>query len=320
MHLKNNKSNSNGKRVEEQLQDHVADGKLFEHKAANISHNSQHKNCKVELIGSISISQLKESYVNIMTLHKDQLLASKSGSNNLYLYSTDGQHLSTVTAPGKLCDVAWTPHHNIVCTVNDSNDVILLSHKGDVISKTSLANPQKFDVTADGFIHLADREDGIFESTDGGITWLRLFQPPEDWQCYQVIKVLSDHGSDKYWTLECNDEQKCIRLYTRMRQSSGQIIVSHREINLTSVDGSYINLANSKLAYDYGTDTVYLSDLLKSTVHAFSSTGKYLCQILSPRDINYPCKLTVDEKYHKLYIGQRCGAVQVFKCDKLLTN
>ena len=155
-----------------------------------------------QLLRNITIDQFEGWNVNILSLFNDKLLVSGSGLSQLFIYSREGRHLSTITTSDndKLCDATWTPRGNIVYTTLDSNKVVVMSESGKVITThKKMTSPQRLSVSNDDIIYLADWETGVFQSTDDGDSWSLVFKLTDEWHCRQVIKVTTDH-SDDFWT------------------------------------------------------------------------------------------------------------------------
>ena len=47
----------------------------------------------------------------------------------------------------------------------------------------------------------------VYQSTDDGLTWTRMFNITDGWECRQVIKVSTDSNTDVLWTLVGSDEE-----------------------------------------------------------------------------------------------------------------
>ena len=262
---------------------------------------------------NFTVDQLEGYRVNILPVFNDKLLLSGYGLSQLFIYSHEGRHLSTITINDndKLYDAAWTPRGNIVYTTCNCNKVVVMSESGEVISTHTQVTAPQYVSVSNHIIYLADRETGVYQSTDDGITWNHVFKSTDGWHCWQVIKVTTDH-SDDFWTLERSDKNKHLRVYSvNRRHSDGN--VTWRDINVPTTDGKPINLLYSSLSYD-GNMNIFLSDCHNKAVHVFSVNGQYHCQLLSSHHINHrPCRLAADKKDQLLYVGQDESVVEVFK-------
>ena len=250
-------------------------------------------------------------------MFNDKLLVSR-GLSQLFIYSREGRHLSTITTNDndELWDATWTPRGNIVYTIWHSNKVVVMSESGKVITThTHMTLPRYLSVSSDDIIYLADSQTGVYQSTDDGVSWSLVFKSTDGWHCDQVIKVTTDH-SDDFWTLEQSGEYPNINNHLRVysvdrRRSDGN--VTWRDINVPTTDGKHIDLSYSSLSYD-GNMNIFLSDYYNKAVHVLSVNGQYHCQLLSSHHIeNVPCRLAVDKERQLLYVGQNEGVLGVFK-------
>ena len=265
------------------------------------------------LLLNFVVDQLKEYSVTILSVFNDKLLVSCDGLSP-FIYSCEGRHLSTITNKDdyELWDATWTPRGNIVYTTYHSKKVVAMSEFGKVITtSTQMTLPRYLSVSSDDIIYLADMETGVYQSTDDGVSWSLVFKSTEGWHCWQVIKVITDH-SDDFWTLEYNDNNYHLRVYSvDRRHSDGN--VTWRDINVPTTDGQHINLLASRLSYD-GYNTIFLSDWDNKAVHVLSVNGQYHCQLLSSQHLkNLPCRLAVDKERQLLYVGQDNGIVEIFQ-------
>ena len=248
-------------------------------------------------------------------MFNDKLLVSCDFFSQLFIYSREGRHLSTITTNNndKLYDATWTPRGNIVYTTQLSNKVVMMSESGKVITThTQMTEPRYLSVSYDNIIYLAVLKTGVYQSTDDGVSWSLVFKSTDEWHCWQVIKVTTDH-SDDFWTLEkSNNDKYHLRVYSVDRRlSDGN--VTWRDIYVPTTDGKHINLRYSRLSYD-GNMNIFLSDRDNKVVHVFSENGQYHCQLLSSHHIEKkPWRLAIDKERQLLYIGQSGGVVGVFE-------
>ena len=268
-----------------------------------------------QLLLNFTVNHLKRYDVNILSVFNDKLLVGCDGLSELYVYSCEGCHLSIITINDNdmLRDAAWTPNGNIVYTAWNSKKVVLISESGKVITTyTKMIDPWNFNVSNDGIIYLADREIGLYQSTDDGVNWSLVFKSTDGWRFKQVIKVTTDH-SDDFWTLEkSNNYNWHLRVYSMDRRSADGN-VTWRDINFPTTDGKHIDMSRSRLVYD-GNKNIFLNDIYNKAVHVLSVHGQYHCQLLSSNHLeNQPCGLTADSKRQLLYIGQMKGVVGMFK-------
>ena len=249
-------------------------------------------------------------------MFNDKLLISSIGLPCLFIYSREGHHLSSVSTMTTinrdlLCDATWTPRGNIVYTTGYYNQkVVVMSESGKVISTHKLVIPLDLSVCNDDIIYLADVR-GVFQSTDDGVSWNRVFKP-DGWDCEQVIKVTTDY-SDDYWTLGQSGHKHYLRVYSVDRRRSDGII-TWRDINITRTDDKLVALSG-KMSYD-GNKNIFLSDYHNKTVHVLSVNGQCHFQPFSSHYFKVgPLRLAVDSGSQQLYVGQEGGVVEVFKLN-----
>ena len=258
---------------------------------------------------------LKGDSVDILSVFNDKLLVSSDCLSQLFIYSREGRHLSTITIrdDAKLWDATWTPCGNIVYTTQTSNEVVAMSESGKVITKhIQMKQPRCLSVSNDDIIYLADLETGVHQSTDDGVSWSLVFKSSDGWSCGQVIKVTTDHCNE-FWTLEGSDNGNLhLRVYSVDRRHS-DVKVTWRDINVPTTDGKHIDLSYSRLSYD-GNMNIFFNDNQNKAVHVLSVNGQYHCQLLSSHHIkNTPYRLAVDKERQLLYVGQEESVVGLYE-------
>ena len=267
-----------------------------------------------QLLTNFTVKKLKGEDVDILSVFNDKLLVSCDGRCQLFIYSCEGRHLSTITTIDMLFDATWTPRGNIVYTTYYSHKVVVMSESGKIITThTQMTSPHYLSVSSDDIIYLADSKTGVYQSTDDGVSWSLVFKSTDGWHCRHVIKVTTDH-SDDFWTRESSDNNNYhLRVYSvDRRRSDGN--VTWRDINVPTTDGKHIDLSvYSRLSYD-GNMNIFLTDYDNKAVHVLSVNGQYHCQLLSSHHFkNTPWRLAVDKERQLLYLGQWESVVGVFK-------
>ena len=268
----------------------------------------------LQLLRNFICDRLKGWGATILSVFNDKLLVSCYERSQLFIYSREGCHLSTITTNDvdKLCDATWTPRGNIVYTTCNSKKVVVMSESGKVItSHIQMTDPRYLSVSNDDTIYLADRKAGVYQSADEGISWSLVFKSTDRWYSWQVIKVITDH-SDDFWTLERSDGDYHLRVYSVDKRRSGDN-VTWRDIDVTTNTGKQIVSLDSRLSYD-GNVNIFLSDYYNKVIHVFSVNGQYLCQLGSSHLVNnIPYGLAVDKERLLLHVGQVMSVVKVFK-------
>ena len=269
---------------------------------------------------SFTINLLKGKSVNILSVLNDKLLVSCNNSHELFTYCHEGSYLSTITLKEKheLYDATWTPCGNIVCTTENifGVKVFVMSECGEIITThTQMSTPLCLSVSNNNIIYLADFEDGIYQSSNDGVTWSLSFKPTKKEHCSQVIKV-TDDDCDDFWTLwaknACNlwRYKGSLSVYSIDRRLSDGKIKTSRNITIPSIDGEKIDLLQSKMSYD-GYMNIFLSNWGSNAVHVLSADFKYQSQLL--RSKNTPMKLAIHNERPLLYVGQWDGLIEVFE-------
>ena len=92
----------------------------------------------------------------------------------------------------------WTPRGNIVYTTY-SFKVVAILESGKVMTCTSMPDQRRFHVSNDNIIYFADCSNGVYQTTNEGVSWSLTFKSPTRWQCCEVIKITSEH-SDNFWS------------------------------------------------------------------------------------------------------------------------
>ena len=133
--------------------------------ASRVTSAKHTRNFTAEQIGSVGRG------VTVLSVSSDgRLLVGQWGDRQLHVYSIDGSHVTSITLPNgdTVLDAVWTLRGNIVCAT-DSNKVVVVTQRGDVIHQTQLHSvPLCLSVSADDVIYLADYQTGVYQSTDDG--------------------------------------------------------------------------------------------------------------------------------------------------------
>ena len=263
----------------------------------------------------IIVSEMQEPSSNgnvcIVSVHNNKLIITHEGSTHLYVLDVTGNLLSTLFVADRLFDVTWTPRGDMVYSTCDSHQVVTISEAGDVIGLMQMKDPRCFSVSNDDVIYIADWQNGIFQSTDGGMTWCHTFSLPEEKQCIQVIKVTTEAG-DVFWVLEKFAVYSRLRIYSITENQSTSGDITWRDVDLMTSRGLRIVLSwNSRLTYDGG-KLMFLTELENSAVHVLSVDGVYQHQLLSSEDVSTPYGLSVDRHRKLMYVGPSKGVVKVF--------
>ena len=262
------------------------------------------KSC--QLLHSFVVDQLKSKPVNLLSSFNNKLLVSRKKSSKLFIYSQEGCYLSTITIDtnDKLHDAMWTPRGNIVYTTYSFKVVVILE-SGKVMNCTSLSKPSRLHISNDDIIYVADADNGVYQTTNEGVSWSLTFKSPIGWKCYEVIKITSEH-SDDFWSKGIKDTKWQIYIHSVNREGvDGSVTQS--AINLP--EDQKIQLEGSRLSYDNNMN-IFVSDKDNNAVHMFSKNNQY--QVLLSDQIKHPYKVHVDKDSQLLYVGEH-GVVKVFQ-------
>ena len=245
--------------------------------------------------------------VEILSVFNSKLLISRIDFSQLFIYSHEGRHVSTITieADERLWDASWTPRGNVVYATR-SNKVAVMSASGKVFNTTQkqMIEPRHFSISNDDIIYLCDIMEGLYQSTDDGFSWNLVFRPTNGWHFWQAIKVTTSN-SDDYWIKEWNDNMKW-RFGVYKRRFGGK--VTWREVNVPSPDGLQLSMA-----YD-GNMNIFFSDNKEKSVYLLLVNSQHHCRLLSSHHIKYTTKrLAVDRKRKVLYIGQDYSLLDVYE-------
>lgn len=241
----------------------------------------------VELHGEIVIDQLetRSKCVDILSVSSSgELLVASTSDRLLYVYDTgnNGQHLSSIPTyrNDSLYDATWTPQGNIVYTSETNstkrNKVVTLTRNGDVIAQTKLNDARRLSVSADGAIYVACAKDGVYQSTDDGVTWCHAFKSPDRCELLHVIKVSTDFDADTFWSIETKPVPT-LREYTLEKSNiNNNNKLKWRKVALT--DGEFRSKWNPiQMAFDGRTNlfAMWLGTNNRTKVLAYSGGANY---------------------------------------------
>ena len=276
---------------------------------------------------SFVISELSDKQLGISALsvnNKKILVGSysdKEEDSYIYSYNTNGDKLSTFNCQSKLLSATWINDFQFICSiayesariVSDNGDITLvpLTLKYPQSIYVSLTNPE--------FIYLADWQNGLYHSVDGGKTWSLVFNLPEKCYLRQAIPLIQNDNEDKqiFWTrTEINWNfylQECV--------VDKQGKTTWRDINLTTQTGNIIHLNScSMMAYDEN-DTIFVSSPKNNAVYGFSAkSGKQDVALSIKEGLDGPSGLAINNEYKLLYVGNKKGVVKVFNLARTVSS
>lgn len=194
------------------------------------------------MIATITVKQVADAKccVDIMSISKNgELLVGSSwntkSENFLHIYDTEGRHISTVKNlhghNNYVHDATWTPRGNIVFTIRKQPaQVMTVTRTGDVVATTKMNDALQLSVSADDVIYVACGTRGVYQSTDDGERWSRVFTCSEN-LANKAIKVSSDSNTDIFYVLGKYKAEWHLREYTLNRRKSNNN-VTWRDVTL----------------------------------------------------------------------------------------
>ena len=262
-----------------------------------------------------------EGPVTILSLYYDKLIVSSVSATILQVIDIKKNYtLRILYAIHELKDAVWLSNGNILC-VSENGRVWVMNEMGVLIFRCV----QKFDdvqclsLSYDNKnIYLASGKNGVFQSTDGGFSWLHVFKSREGWRFIQSIRVCSgDKQPDNYWVVETLNETWRVNIYCGKDLAGKCINVENRV-----AFGRKIMFENVRLEYVsenysvYGNKrVVYVPDYFNHDVYVYSAIGHYQHALFS-YVIKYPTRLIFDSQRKRLYVGQNNGDVAYYEYVK----
>ncbi len=218
----------------------------------------------VESISPFIIEQLQELQVSVhgLSASRNQCLVV-NGSNKIYVFDKDGNQTRQrfVLPNSKVFSAKFTHLDGIAFTTRESHRVGAILRSDDAIKWTQMTQPECLTRNfCDDVIYLADMKSGVYQSTDGGVTWSYVFKSPDGWRCWQVIRVptgTSHADALAFWALEtaADDTSYRLRVYSVDKGERQAVCLTWLDVTIPS----YVNInLNSRL--DHDGETVFLTD------------------------------------------------------------
>jgi hypothetical protein len=191
--------------------------------------------------------------------------------------------------------------------------VFTLKSSGEVIAQTKMTDPAYFGTISNDdsqSLSLADYSTGVYQSTDGGLTWQLVFRAPRPWATRQAIRVTATRNTTTgdiittatWWTIDVlGSNSSRLSLY-----DAGTL--ERRDVSLPS---HITSIFQSRLAYDDKSQRIFMTDVVNNDVHQLSVDGSYIGRLLS--GLNAPCSIVVNTERALLYVGQSDATVGVYK-------
>lgn len=284
---------------------------------------------------NITLSQASTTILSVSRDGSHQLIVGQQDEKTIYIYNTTSTsyhlfktlHLPTAST-NALRDAIWTSNGHIVycATVTTSsnllsNDVVIMSQNGDVISQTNMTNAQQLSLSTSNVMYLADMKQGVYQSSNSGLTWSFTFNLTDSvtgdslftsgWFIRQALEVSKNQNFVLLWSCEIENN---IAMPSRLRiykiRSNNDVTEIAETVNITAPVAHVSNHANF-MEFD-GLETVLISCYDSSDVHLFNATsGAYLraVNVVSESHVgikNYPERLAIDrypDEQVVLYVG-----------------
>jgi hypothetical protein len=263
----------------------------------------------------VKCAQIKGEHIEAVSVSSQgKLLAYATGSCDLHVYEAGSSATSFMITNPFSCtihDASFTSNGDgsIVCSLFNSK-VAVISKSGTLMSAIQLPKPRRLNVCSDGTIYVADRQTGIYQSTNGGKQFRHVFTSQDNGDFWQVIRVSSTPQSHVFWALKLlkNGSMRLV-VYT-VNTDRCEDNVQGRDIAIPP----HVDLHNAAMAFDRRRNLVYITDRRNRAVHALSvASEQYECQLLSPQHFSNnrsPECLTVNN--NMMYVGQSNNIVGVF--------
>ena len=248
--------------------------------------------------------------ITMLAVKNNKILVGEPNCTELFIYDDKGKLLNTIKVGTIVCDAAFAPNGNIICST-PTLGLLVMSEDGKVMQQKFLTSPRDISVSSDGEVFVTDSSEGVFQSSDNGNTWCLIFGVSiSSWMSWQTLKLRNDQGEIVYWTLEVLQNENNCRIIERAL--SGDLIAT-RLLSMKIANGTDISKSYTRMVYNED-HSVLLIDTKNSSVHSFSVNNyQYEKQLFGKNEINRPTMHAINKKSNLLYIGQEDGTLKIFK-------
>ena len=253
---------------------------------------------------TISDERIDKYWPEMISVFNDEVLTA-SLVPMLYIYNKSDHRLRTIDLKKQashftLHDAKWTPDGNILYSA--TGEVGLLRPSGECITSSKQESPSLISISPNGIIHLADKNNGVFQSKDNGRFWSHVFKPNNTRTYNQVINIFLG-SKQHFWILEfTNPDVYELHVYIASASHFGDNVtwteISSPLASKTQVQFTYY----SRLDYD-GDRNIFMCDQSYEAVYLFSSEGQYRGQLLSSSEITLPRSIFVCKNDDLLYLS-----------------
>lgn len=281
----------------------------------------QIKDCSYKT--SYIIKELRTNNVIVVRERNGSLLlgSNYATTSTLLIYDITGfKTLSTIQLSSPFFDAMWTPEGNILYTLPGSRRVVLVMQNGTVKRETRMLAPRYLTLAENGRdIFLADRDGGAFKSSDGGVTWVNVYQPDDGWECWKFFAV--SNGDNVYWSYEILSENSGSNIYRLVMSVDGG--VSWREFSIPSDVSMQLSInANTIMTYDWNGNFLLAGagSSASQPLHIFSYEGHYVGKLQMTATIITLYSVNVKQQkvlngtagVGEFYVGDKNGRVHMF--------
>jgi hypothetical protein len=248
------------------------------------------------------------NYAILSVASDGQLLIGEHLGELLHFYSKNGSYKKPFAIPfgAKVIDAVWFLHH-IVCATDDygTQQTVLMSVTGDVISQSQMTSPRCLSVSVDNVIYVTHHE-GLSYSSDNGTTWNNSISlRGNGWRFHQALKVTPNGVVSNYtiWMIEYNDYKEWrLSIYTPGNGTWTDVVLPSLRVKVN----------HSRMFFD-GHTNIYMTDFNYRLVHVWSVNGQYVQKLLSPLHLLHrPRNVALNKQRTLLFVSAESFWPSVF--------
>ena len=259
----------------------------------------------------ITIQQIKDKPVDILSEFQNQLLVGWRGSSQLYIYDMRLGSVFTIHVNGQVYDALWSPYGNYVICLTSINNIIVMLPSGHIVKSHRVARLGYFTASRHDIILLTAIDNDVYQTEDDGITWTLMFRFTLDIgsKLLRLIKVKANiHiNDDEYWSLQIERDQLFLKIHSMGPMST--LLTLKRLIHLP------IKLVNDNAIMAFnGYTTVMVGDVITGRIFIFSTNNQENSKSLEPALILLkPMSISIDSKDSVIYVGHKEGLIRLYQ-------
>ena len=249
--------------------------------------------------------------VRYLSILNNNLIIGGHVSRSVQIYDMDKKEIQTINSSVNVFDAAWINADRILCTTNvNEKKIVVITLSGEIISEFPLAANRRISA-CNSTLYVASGTEGVYHSTDGGLSWTMLFLPlpnqSSEMKLWQVIKVNGGENDEAIFWATVDSTLKTF-MYNSVIHS-----LKWKTVNIKNSSGEQVLLnSHSVLVYD-GNDSVFVSVPSQNAIYVFSvKKCSQQCILSSSIGINCPYALALDVGRGLLYVGER-KQIKVFQ-------